>query len=104
MTSLHELLARRAELEKQIADTSSEERLNAINKIKTLMVESGLSMADIGVRPQANKADRAVKPRGKVAPKYRNSVTGEYWTGRGLKPKWMQAAIAGGASMGDFKI
>jgi DNA-binding protein H-NS len=39
-----------------------------------------------------------------VAPKYRNNATGETWTGRGLKPKWLQAALNGGAKLEDFII
>jgi DNA-binding protein H-NS len=39
-----------------------------------------------------------------VAPKYRNTPTGETWSGRGLKPRWMVAALAGGASIEEFKI
>jgi DNA-binding protein H-NS len=40
----------------------------------------------------------------KVAPKYRNSATGETWTGRGLQPKWVQAAVASGKKLEDFAI
>ena len=39
-----------------------------------------------------------------VAPKYRNNATGETWTGRGLQPKWIQAAIASGKKLEDFTI
>ena len=31
---------------------------------------------------------------GKVAAKYRNSSTGESWSGRGLQPRWLKAALA----------
>ncbi len=39
-----------------------------------------------------------------VAPKYRNPTNGDTWSGRGLKPRWMVAALAGGASIEEFKI
>jgi DNA-binding protein H-NS len=39
----------------------------------------------------------------KVAPKYRGPE-GETWTGRGLKPKWLQAAISEGKLLEDFLI
>ena len=36
-------------------------------------------------------------PKGPVAPKYRNSENPtETWAGRGLKPRWLAAAIKGG--------
>jgi DNA-binding protein H-NS len=39
----------------------------------------------------------------KVAPKYRGP-DGETWTGRGLKPKWLQAALEEGKKLEDFLI
>ena len=43
--------------------------------------------------------------RGKVAPKFRNSENpGETWAGRGLKPRWLTAAIKSGKKLEDFRI
>jgi len=43
--------------------------------------------------------------RGKVAPKYRNPENPEEtWAGRGLKPRWLAAAIKGGKKLEDFSI
>jgi DNA-binding protein H-NS len=43
--------------------------------------------------------------RGKVAPKYRNPENpGETWAGRGLKPRWLAAAIKSGKKLDDFRI
>ena len=42
--------------------------------------------------------------RGRVTAKYRNPETGETWSGRGLQPKWVQAAIASGKSLSDFAL
>jgi DNA-binding protein H-NS len=44
-------------------------------------------------------------PRGSVAPKYRNPENpSETWAGRGLKPRWLTAAIKGGKKLEDFAI
>jgi DNA-binding protein H-NS len=44
-------------------------------------------------------------PRGAVAPKYRNSENpAETWAGRGLKPRWLAAAIKSGKKLEDFAI
>jgi DNA-binding protein H-NS len=44
-------------------------------------------------------------PRGSVAPKYRNPEDpAETWAGRGLKPRWLTAAIKGGKTIEDFAI
>jgi DNA-binding protein H-NS len=57
-----------------------------------------LTLADLSVR-----TPKLVKPS-KVAVKYRNQATGETWSGRGLQPKWLKAAIAAGAKIDDFSV
>jgi DNA-binding protein H-NS len=43
--------------------------------------------------------------RGKVAPKYRNPENpSETWAGRGLKPRWLAAALKSGKKLDDFSI
>jgi DNA-binding protein H-NS len=43
--------------------------------------------------------------RGAVAPKYRNPENpAETWAGRGLKPRWLSAAIKSGKKLEDFAI
>jgi DNA-binding protein H-NS len=43
--------------------------------------------------------------RGAVAPKYRNPENpSETWAGRGLKPRWLTAAMKSGKSPEDFAI
>ena len=100
MAKLTDLLAQRASLEKQIADAQREERSGAIAQIKALMAEHGLTAADL--------TGRAANPRkpggGKVAAKYRNKATGETWSGRGLQPRWLNAALASGKKIADFAV
>ncbi len=102
MPNLTDLLAQKASLEQQIADAQREQRAGAIEQIKSLMAEHGLTAADLSGR--AAKA----KPSGgggkKVAAKYRNKATGETWSGRGLQPRWLKAALAGGEKITDFAI
>jgi DNA-binding protein H-NS len=44
-------------------------------------------------------------PRGAVAPKYRNPENpAETWAGRGLRPRWLTAAIKSGKKVEDFAI
>jgi DNA-binding protein H-NS len=43
--------------------------------------------------------------RGPVAPKYRNPDNpAETWAGRGLKPRWLAAALNSGKKLEDFSI
>jgi DNA-binding protein H-NS len=99
MASVNELLAQKAAIEQQIADAQRAERANAIAQVRALMAEHGLTPADLASKSAAPKRTGA-----KVAPKYRNASTGDTWTGRGLQPKWLKAALASGKTIGDFTI
>lgn len=101
MTSLKDLLAQRAALEQQIAETQERERADAIAKVRALMTEFGLTVADLAAGRQAK---RGTLGGSKVAAKYRNQQTGETWSGRGLQPKWLKAAIAAGSKLEDFTV
>ena len=52
---------------------------------------------------KAVPARRGPKKGHKVAPKYRGP-SGETWSGRGLRPRWLAAAIKGGRKLDDFLI
>ena len=104
MSSLQDLLAQRAEIEKRIADVQREARADAVAQVRALMSEFGLTMADLAGKSSAPRAAAAGKPASKVAPKYRNAATGETWTGRGLQPKWLKSALAAGAKLEEFTI
>lgn len=107
--SLQDLLAQRAAIEAEIQRLQSESRGQAIAKIKAIMAEHGLTAADISGRVSpatetSGAGKKGPKAGGTVAPKYRNQASGETWTGRGLQPKWLKAAIEGGAKIEDFLI
>jgi len=101
LTTLNELLAQKAALEKQIIDAQREEKAGAIAQVRALMAEHGLSLADLSTRAAAGTR-RATT--GKVAAKYRNPATGETWSGRGLQPNWLKAAVADGRGLSDFAV
>lgn len=103
MATLNELLAQKAALERQIIDAQREERASAIAQVKTLMSQYGLTLADLGTRSPA-AAPRTASNGKKVAAKYRNPATGDTWSGRGLQPKWLTAALAAGRSLSDFAL
>ena len=104
MASLNDLLAQKASLEKQIADAQRAERGEAVTRVKALMAEYGLTLADLGPRAAAAPRGATGKTGAKVAPKYRNPATGQTWSGRGLKPTWLAAALADGKSLADFAL
>jgi DNA-binding protein H-NS len=61
-------------------------------------------LAGFGSRGKATKSARGGRI-GPVAPKYRNPENpDETWAGRGLKPRWLTAAIKSGKELEDFLI
>jgi DNA-binding protein H-NS len=101
MPKLSDLIAQRSELDKQIAKVQRDEREQAIAQVKSLMAEHGLTATDLGTR-KAKKTSSG--GGGKVAAKYRNKATGEAWSGRGLQPRWLKAALATGKKIADFAV
>ena len=101
MATLQDLLERKAALEREIESTRRQERAEAISKVKSLMTQYGLTMADLTARtPPKAVVGKAVK----VAAKYRNEATGDTWSGRGLQPKWLKAALAAGRRIEEFTV
>lgn len=105
MNDLEKLLNQRAELDAKIQQAQTAARQSAINQVRELMANHQLTLADIQAKPTrgAGKSGKRAGGGGKVAPKYRDGA-GNTWTGRGLKPKWLSAAIAKGAQLSDFAI
>ena len=99
MSTIGELLAQKAAIEQQIAEAQRAERADAIAKVRSLMAEHGLTLADLSSKPAGPK-----KTGAKVAAKYRDAATGNTWSGRGLQPKWLKEALASGKKIGDFAI
>lgn len=101
VATLQDLLAQKEALEKEIESTKKQHRAEAIAKVRSLMSEYGLTAADLsgktGVKSGGSKT-------GKVAVKYRNAATGDTWSGRGLQPKWLKAALAAGRKIEDFSV
>ncbi len=102
MATLQELLQQKEALEREIEQTKRRDRADAIAKVRSLMSEYGLTLADLGGKSPG--AGPKTKSGGKVPAKYRNAATGESWSGRGLQPNWLKAALASGRSLDDFKV
>src|SRR5262249_38530317 len=91
------LIGLRGKIDAILGTKVAEERRSlesALAKLPRVEMGGGRSRAGLG---------RGV--RGKVAPKYRNPENpGETWAGRGLKPRWLAAALKSGKKLDDFRI
>jgi DNA-binding protein H-NS len=100
MNKLQQLLDQQAALAKEIDATRRETKADAVAKVRALMSEYGLTASDLTLRtgPKVGVAKGA-----KVAAKYKDNA-GNAWSGRGLQPKWLKAALATGRSLQDFAV
>ncbi|MDI4635535.1 H-NS histone family protein [Pelomonas sp. V22] len=99
MTVLKDLIAQRAALDAQIVAAQSGARADAIQQVRSLMAEHGLTVEDLTIGKS-----KGPKSGSHVAAKYRDAETGATWSGRGLKPKWLAAKIAAGKRLEDFAV
>lgn len=99
MSDLNTLIAQRQSLDAQIERAQRESKAQNLQRIRSLMAETGVTVEDLApARP-----GKARRNGGSVAPKYRDT-SGNTWSGRGSKPRWLQAAIAGGQTLESFRI
>jgi DNA-binding protein H-NS len=89
--SIEKLINLKSDVEAMLAQKVSEERHALQQELSKLSGFTGSTKARGG-------------PRGAVAPKYRDPKTGVTWAGRGLKPRWLTAAIKSGKSLEAFAI
>jgi DNA-binding protein H-NS len=88
-SSYKELLQQRESLEQAIQEARTREISQAVQKVRDLMAEYGLTAQDIFPSGRGAKSS-GTKSVNKVAPKFRDPATGQTWTGRGKAPKWIE--------------
>jgi DNA-binding protein H-NS len=121
MTTLNELKSQLAELDRLLYATWLQEREQARRRVSELAVEFQLSPATVSrdieaAMRQAEPPVPALRPPKVEVPlrrpgtalhieiKYRNPATGDYWKGRGPKPRWLREALDAGALLDDFLV
>jgi DNA-binding protein H-NS len=96
--SVDRLTALREQVDAVLNSKVADERRNLQDQLSRLD-----RLAGAGTR--AKGSGRGGMMRGAVAPKYRNPENpGETWAGRGLKPRWLAAALKAGKKLEDFSI
>jgi DNA-binding protein H-NS len=93
--------------------TMSVDKLTMLREQVNATLSTKVAEERRSVQEQLNRLDRLVGSRsrangagpGAVPPKYRNPENPEEtWAGRGLKPRWLAAALKSGAKLEDFAI
>jgi DNA-binding protein H-NS len=95
--SIEKLVELKGRVEAALSAKVTEERQALQTKLASLTNFKG------GAKGSKPRSGRGVQ--GAVAPKYRNPENpAETWAGRGLKPRWLTAAIKSGKKAEDFLI
>ena len=85
MTTYAEYLEQIAKLQ-SLAEAARQAEINdAIKQIKDLMQRHGVSVENLS----STRSTKVTKDKGSVAAQFKNSETGETWTGRGRAPRWL---------------
>jgi DNA-binding protein H-NS len=83
MASLKEIQAQIEQLQQLAAAQRENELSGAVQQIRDLMQEYGITVDDL--QPRGKKG--AAKKSGTV--QFRNAETGDTWSGRGRMPNWL---------------
>ena len=114
--SLAQLQAQIAKLHAEAKAVRAKEVEGVVSRIKEAITAYGLTPADLF----GSRQDKELKTRGrrkvatktaqssalagrKVAIKYKDG-SGNTWTGRGNKPRWLTAALADGKKLESFAV
>jgi DNA-binding protein H-NS len=89
MATLKDLIKQQADLEAQIEKLRVSEKEEAIGKVFVLINEYGLTQEDLYGSKKSRNVFAEKSTRAKVLPIYRDSKTGNEWTGRGRTPRWL---------------
>ena len=119
MNNLKDIQSQIAKLQKQADTIKRKEFAQTVQDIKEKMQAFGITVEDLqtaklarrtkGMSPTLKTDKKTISKKlntsvgTKVAAKYRNA-TGQSWSGRGLMPRWLKAAIAEGHTKGEFLI
>lgn len=107
MPTYIELMAQIEALQRQAEEVRQAEIAGVIAEIKQKIRDYDLTAADLGFSKAVTAKNEPVSRsdrRAAVRPKYQDPASGKTWTGRGVMPKWMKAAVDAGRNRDEFLI
>lgn len=85
----------------EIKRREAQEKVNVLNELRAFAKARGYAIEELLAKEAKVKAVSG----GKVKVKYRHPENAELeWTGRGRKPKWVEAWVANGASLDSLLV
>jgi DNA-binding protein H-NS len=99
---LADLKALLRDIPREIKRREAAERVKVRRELEELAHARGFSLSDVLAESPAR---RAGKRGGTVEIKYRHPQNAtETWSGRGRKPRWVEAWLAGGGTLANIKV
>ncbi len=96
--SATELEKLRQSIDSTIASRRQQERQQVVDEIRGILAKNGMSWDDL---PRGRSGAKGSK----LPPKYQDPKDpGRTWTGRGRKPKWVEAHLKKGGKIEDLEI
>ena len=91
-----ELRAMLTDIKAELVKREAQDRVSARDQVIAIAQSVGMSVMEL-----IGKEKKVVK----VAARYRNPAdSSQVWTGRGRKPRWVEAALKAGAKLESFAI
>jgi DNA-binding protein H-NS len=105
--SIPELRQLQERIDVMIVQKQDEARQTALAKVREVAEAAGFALEDLvrtsGGHIKQNRT-KAGDRRSAVAAKYRDPNTGATWSGRGKKPRWVEAHITAGGTLDSLAI
>jgi DNA-binding protein H-NS len=105
--SIPELRQLQERIDVLIVQKQDEARQTALAKVREVAEAAGFVLEDL-IRNQAGSVKqnrtKAADRRSAVAAKYRDPNSGATWSGRGKKPRWVEAHIGSGGTLDSLAI
>ena len=105
MTKTYSQIVQQIETLKQQADAIRKQEVSeVIGRIKDAIAFYQLTADDLGLsgHAAARPSGKSTKSAAAPGPQFRDG-SGNSWSGRGPRPRWLKAALAAGKSLDDFR-
>lgn len=99
--SVSQLRELQQQIPAELKRREAQEKVNILNEVRAFAKARGYAIEDLLVKDAKTKAVSG----NKVKVKYRHPENPELeWTGRGRKPKWVEAWLANGGSIDNLLV